>query len=126
LSSELTPDQLEAELENQLRASLSELEITDMTQLVIAYEPYWAIGRAAQRSASVSRLSTATRLIRKSFDGIFGDPNAVPLIYGGNVNLENCAALMVEGGIDGLFVGQAATNPMNFISVIGRALSVSS
>jgi hypothetical protein len=49
LSSELTPDQLEAELENQLRASLSELEITDMTQLVIAYEPYWAIGRGRSK-----------------------------------------------------------------------------
>jgi triosephosphate isomerase len=123
-SCELARDQLQAELENQLRAALSGVEIMDTTQLVIAYEPYWAIGRAAQSAASGRRLSTAVNLIRQLLNAIFGDRNAVPLIYGGNVNLDNCAALMVEGGVDGLFIGQAATNPMNFVSVINRALSV--
>jgi L-erythrulose 1-phosphate isomerase len=56
-------------------------------------------------------------------NAVFGDPYAVPLIYGGNVNLENCALLMAEGGVDGLFIDQAATNPTNFVSVISRALS---
>jgi L-erythrulose 1-phosphate isomerase len=123
LNWELAPDQLQAELRNQLQAALRGVEITDAAQLVIAYEPYWAIGRAAQSAASASRVSTAINLLRQSLKAIFGDPNAVPVIYGGNVNLDNCAALMVEGGVDGLFIGQAATNPMNFVSVINRALA---
>jgi L-erythrulose 1-phosphate isomerase len=122
LNWELAPDQLQAELGNQLKAALCGVEIADATQLVIAYEPYWAIGRA-QSAASASRVSTAINLLRQSLKAIFGDPNAVPLIYGGNVNLDNCAALMVEGGVDGLFIGQAATNPKNFVSVINRALA---
>jgi triosephosphate isomerase len=123
LTWELAPDQLRAELGNQLQAALSGVESADATRLVIAYEPYWAIGRAAQNAALASRVSTAIKLLRQSLKAMFGDANAVPLIYGGNVNLDNCAALMVEGGVDGLFIGQAATNPMNFVSVINRALS---
>ena len=123
LNWELAPDQLQEELGNQLQAALRGVEITDAAQLVVAYEPYWAIGRAAESAASASRVSTAINLLRQSLKEIFGDPNAGPLIYGGNVNLHNCAALMVEGGVDGLFIGQAATSPMNFVSVINRALA---
>jgi L-erythrulose 1-phosphate isomerase len=123
LSWELAPDQLQAELADQLQAALRGVEITEATRLVIANEPYWAIGRAAQSAASASRVSSAITLIRQSLNAILGDPSAVPLIYGGNVNLDNCVSLMVEGGVDGLFIGQAATNPTNFVSVISRALS---
>jgi triosephosphate isomerase len=122
----LSPDQLEAKLDSQLRAALSGVGAEVATDLVIAYEPYWAIGQAAQNSASAERLFVAATFIRKSLNSIFGGAHAVPIIYGGNVNLENCATLMAEGGIDGLFVGQAAANPANFASVIERALSARS
>ena len=119
----VSADQLEAELDSQLCAALSGVRPRAATELVVAYEPYWAIGRAAQNPASAERLFVAATFIRKSLITIFGNEHAIPIIYGGNVNLENCARLMAEGGVDGLFVGQAAASPTSFASVIERALS---
>lgn len=53
---------------------------------------------------------------------IVGTENSVRLIYGGNVNLNNCREIASVNGIDGLFVGGAAVDPAGFVSVIGRAL----
>ena len=97
------------ETENVLRRQLSVLEAHD--QLVIAYEPVWAIGTG--KTASAEQAQEAHAFIRGLID--------VPVLYGGSVKPENAAELLAQPDVDGALVGGASLDVDSFVAICRAA-----
>lgn len=99
----------------QLRAVLSELNVTEASQLIFAYEPVWAIGTG--KVARPQDASEVHRVIR-SVVHEYRVPGHVPVLYGGSVNLANVAGLLAEDEIDGVLVGGASLEPEGWAAIV--------
>jgi triosephosphate isomerase len=84
---------------------------------VIAYEPEWAIGEGAI-AAPPEEVGTVHRAIAAWLAQRPGGA-AVPVIYGGSVDVAGAARLLEEPGVGGLFVGRYALDPLNFARIAG-------
>jgi triosephosphate isomerase len=110
-------------LENQVRTVFANVEAGCASHLIVAYEPFWAIG-AERADVSVEYVREMQTHIRTTLEEMFGRSAAalVPVIYGGDVNLRNAAALVSESGTDGLFIGRAAWEAENFADLIHASI----
>jgi triosephosphate isomerase len=110
-------------LSRQIRMAMRGVESQQASSLIIAYEPVWSIGRDAA-SASPDYVRTMREYIRGILGELFGPETSdrVPVIYGGDVNVSNCAALLTEGKVDGLFVGRAGRQADAFANLIRISL----
>src|SRR5437763_3998719 len=96
--------QTDAVCVRQLRAALTGLAPAALRDVIVAYEPVWAIGTG--RTATPQDASAAHEAIRAELRALAGDDGAsVPILYGGSVNGANAAALLAAPGVDGLLVG---------------------
>lgn len=104
----------------QLGAVLSVLTPEQRAQLIIAYEPVWAIGQASQDAIAPADLTEMVRYIRKAMEGYLSpeDAQQVPVLYGGSVDPTNVAALAAGTGIQGFLVGRASTDPKTFTALV--------
>jgi triosephosphate isomerase len=84
--------------------------ITDLSKIIIAYEPVWAVGSGTP--ASEDEISAVIRSIRTIIQNI-------PIIYGGSVNEHNAKKILSINGIDGVLVGGACLNPEKFAKICG-------
>ena len=100
----------------QLDAALSGVASSDVANLVIAYEPIWAIGTGEVATPSdAQEVCGAIRSRIRETHGSAADQ--VRVLYGGSMKAENVAALMKEVDIDGGLVGGASLDPDEFVSV---------
>jgi triosephosphate isomerase len=99
----------------QVRAVLTELTVTEASELLVAYEPVWAIGTG--RVARPQDAAEVHRVIRSVFQE-HRVPGRVPVLYGGSVNLANVAGLLAEEEIDGVLVGGASLEPEEWASLV--------
>ena len=108
----------EAKVAGQLAEGLKGLSPEEAVQVIVAYEPIWAIGTG--RTATPDQAGEACEFLRKTFgealSGSMGDQ--VRIIYGGSVNPGNIAALMAKKHIDGALVGGVSLDPDQFASTI--------
>ncbi|MDQ5944563.1 MAG: triosephosphate isomerase [Patescibacteria group bacterium] len=106
---------------DQLETGLSLLTPEEMGDVIIAYEPVWAIGSG--ESAKPGDAREMFEYIRKSLGALHGSAlaNAVPLLYGGSVNASNAASYLKLQDCQGLLVGGASTNYKSFASIIEKA-----
>lgn len=113
--------QTEALLEGQIGADLAGLSAEQAAQMVIAYEPIWAIGtgETALPEDANAGAGFIRRLIEELYDG--ATAQAVRIQYGGSVTPENVAELMKEENIDGALVGGASLDPERFAEIVKRA-----
>ena len=101
---------------SQLRAGLSLLTQLAVREVMIAYEPVWAIGTG--RNATPEDASVMHGIIRTELASICGDrARATPILYGGSVNAANAPALIAAHDVDGLLVGGASVDPSSWIAV---------
>lgn len=107
-------------IEEQLRGSLAGIQKKMLEQIIIAYEPVWAIGANALRPASPEDVLEVSILIRKVLANTFDreSSQSVPILYGGSVDEKNCGSFMVEGGADGLLVGRASLSAKQFSEIL--------
>jgi len=114
--------QVEMVLETQLRGSLAGVDAKALVDVVIAYEPVWAIGTG--RTASKEQAQEAHAFIRKTLAAMTDQATAdkVRIQYGGSVKPANAKELMEQPDIDGALVGGAALDPRSFAEIIQAAL----
>jgi triosephosphate isomerase len=110
-------------LQRQLVAALEGLSTEQFGQLVLAYEPIWAIGAKSSSAAPADRVARSVQFLREGLSA-FPSAEKVPILYGGSVNLGNCLELMRDSPIDGLFVGRSATAPEDFLAIIRKSLTL--
>ncbi len=112
-----------AEIKTQLEDGLKGLQRKLLDQLVIAYEPVWAIGDKATESDTPRSFYEQSIFIRKILAGLFGKEIAmkVLILYGGSVSAKNASEFISEGQADGLLVGRASLNPNEFIKILNIA-----
>ena len=117
-------DEIETVLRRQLELGLKDLSVKDAAEIVIAYEPIWAIGTG--RTATPVQAEEAHRFIRSVLGKMFGTGAAerVRIQYGGSVKPENAQELMRQSDIDGALIGGASLDPHSFAKIIRHAEAV--
>jgi triosephosphate isomerase len=114
--SERDAGQAEAVLRRQIRADLAETPDARLPEIVIAYEPVWAIGTG--RNATPEQAEEAIAFIRSMISERGGDAGAaVRILYGGSVKPENAPDLLGREGVDGALVGGASLDPGDFYEI---------
>ena len=105
-------------LKNQIKNSLAKTPKKLINQLIIAYEPVWAIG--AKEAMDPAVIEETTIFIRKTLSDIFGYDNALktPVLYGGSINFRNAPDIITRGKVDGLLVGRESVNVPGFIELL--------
>jgi triosephosphate isomerase len=107
---------------SQIRGALDGLTNEQVGQVVIAYEPIWAIGtgKAAEPAAVNSLIGLS---IRGVIADVFGETaaQAVRIQYGGSVKPENVESFLVQPNIDGALVGGASLKADSFIALVNAA-----
>lgn len=104
----------------QVKIALSGVKAAHIGRVWIAYEPVWSIGENGV-PAEPSYAQAAHGVIRETLTQMFGrDAARIPLLYGGSVNTENAAALIVRENIDGLFIGRSAWDMAPFTVISQR------
>ncbi len=107
-----------AELEEDVKQSLSLVARNLFTNLIIAYEPVWAIGGSTP--ATPHEAFEVVIALRRALASIAGIDHAkkVHVLYGGTVTKENAKTFLQEGGVDGLLIGRASQNVSTFSDII--------
>lgn len=102
----------------QLEESLYHLSAEQLQQIVIAYEPIWAIGTG--KTASSAQAQEMHAFIRSQLVNNYGSEAAenISILYGGSVKGNNAAELFSQKDVDGGLVGGASLNAAEFITII--------
>ena len=111
--------QTEVVIEGQLEADLSELPPARGHDLVIAYEPVWAIGTG--RTATPEQAQETIAFIRDVLRQWGAEADRVRILYGGSVKPGNAAELLGMPDIDGALVGGASLDPADFAAIVSAA-----
>ncbi len=111
--------QTEAVLESQLQADLAAVEPVDLSRVVVAYEPIWAIGTG--RTATPEQAGEAIAFVRDVLRGRGAAADEARIIYGGSVKPGNAAELLALEEIDGALVGGASLDAEDFAAIVEAA-----
>ncbi|MDM8300931.1 triose-phosphate isomerase [Collinsella tanakaei] len=105
----------------QIRAGLEGVAIESADQLVIAYEPIWAIGTG--KTATAADAQEVCGAIRATLVEIFGEELAggIRVLYGGSAKPENIAGFLAEEDVDGALVGGASLKADDFAAMVEKA-----
>lgn len=105
-------------LKEQVEAGLANLTETEMADVVIAYEPVWAIGTG--KTAAASDANDACAYVRSVVKDLYNAKVAdeVRVLYGGSVKPANVSELLSQSDIDGGLVGGASLDPESFLKLV--------
>jgi triosephosphate isomerase len=110
-----------AVLDRQIKESLDRVTGEQLSAMVLAYEPVWAIGTG--RNATPAQAGEAHFHIRQRLKQWFGldASDRCRVLYGGSVKPDNIAKLIAEPDVDGALVGGASLDPKSFFAIIQGA-----
>ena len=105
-------------LDKQVKIGLKDLFLEDVTTLVIAYEPIWAIGTG--NTATKEQAQEVHRYLREWIENNYAATLAesTRILYGGSVKPDNVTALMAQPDVDGALVGGASLDAETFSKII--------
>jgi triosephosphate isomerase len=113
-------DETQRKLRTQVQEGLAKLAEDRLGDLVIAYEPVWAIGTG--RVATPDQAQEAIAFIRALVnDRSPEQAERVRIVYGGSVNADNAAELLALPDVDGALVGGASLDPESFAAIVASA-----
>lgn len=103
---------------HQLTSSLFHLDASEISTLVLAYEPIWAIGTG--KTASAEQAQDMHQGIRKHLADKFGQEiaDAITILYGGSCKPSNAAEIFAGPDVDGGLIGGASLNAEDFIGIV--------
>ena len=100
-------------LEQQISTSL--YEINNKSNIIIAYEPVWAIGTG--ETATVDIITETHKMIRNILNDIGFDGEKISILYGGSVNRNNAKDLIALNDVDGFLIGGASLDVNHFYDI---------
>ena len=105
----------------QTKIALSGVTLQELSRIIIAYEPVWAIGTG--KTATVEQANEANGAIRGVVAGIYGKDAAEALTvqYGGSMNAGNAAELLAQEHVDGGLIGGASLKSADFAVIVNAA-----
>ncbi len=105
----------------QIKIALKDISKDHMKNIIVAYEPVWAIGTG--KTATENQAAEVCRNIRKVVEEIFDADVAKKLTiqYGGSMNPKNCDALLAKEDIDGGLIGGASLKANDFAAIVNSA-----
>ncbi|HPN36854.1 MAG TPA: triose-phosphate isomerase [Melioribacteraceae bacterium] len=108
-------------IEVQVKAGLNSVTAEEFKNVVIAYEPVWAIGTG--KTATPDQAQEVHKFIRNLLVELYGNDiaNNTVIQYGGSVKPENAKELLAQADIDGALVGGACLKAVSFIDIIKAA-----
>jgi triosephosphate isomerase len=113
-------DETEGILTRQIEADLADVPDDRLADVVIAYEPIWAIGTG--RTATPDQAQEAIALIRARIESRSAEAAAaVRILYGGSVKPANASELITQPDVDGALVGGASLDPGDFAAIVEAA-----
>ncbi|HEC33058.1 MAG TPA: triose-phosphate isomerase [Candidatus Kaiserbacteria bacterium] len=113
-------------LTSQLEEALNDVPKSRLSNIIIAYEPIWAIGKNEEEAMKPEELYETVLFIRKIIVSLFGKSVAlrIPILYGGSAESGNTEKLLTRGMVDGLLVGHASLKVDEFSNMLRIAQSV--
>ena len=101
-----------------MRAALVELSAEEVADIVVAYEPVWAIGTGEVAGPGDAQEMSAA--LRQEISELYDTDTAqaTRVLYGGSVKADNVASIMRERDIDGVLVGGASLDDEQFASIV--------
>jgi triosephosphate isomerase (TIM) len=113
-------NETESVLLRQIGRSLASINASDAANIIIAYEPIWAIGTG--KTATPEQAQSAHELIRGDLRKKYGSlADDMLILYGGSVKPDNASILFAEPDIDGGLVGGASLEANTFIAIVEAA-----
>lgn len=105
----------------QTKIALGGVSAEELSRVIIAYEPVWAIGTG--RTATAEQANEVCALIRATLAGLYGEAaaKAVTIQYGGSMNAANAAELLAQPDVDGGLIGGASLKPQDFATIVAAA-----
>lgn len=104
-------------IKQQILKALKDVPKKSFGNIVIAYEPIWAVGaKEAMSGRDLQEMSIFIKKVLKDFGGIFSDD--VRILYGGSVDRVNSEQLVKEGNVSGLLVGRQSLVAKEFVEII--------
>lgn len=90
-----------------------------ISEIVVAYEPVWAIGTG--QTATPEQAQSVHAVLRSQIKAATGHADRVRILYGGSMNAANAAELLAQPDIDGGLIGGASLKAADFLKIIGAA-----
>ena len=105
----------------QVEVALTNVPEQELSKIVIAYEPVWAIGTG--KTATPEDAQEVCKVIRNVLSSLYSDQaaQAVSILYGGSMNDKNAYELLAQPDIDGGLIGGASLKPESFAVIINAA-----
>ena len=105
----------------QTRIALGGVTAAELSKIIIAYEPVWAIGTG--KTATAQQANEVCACIRRTVAELYGVSagDAMTVQYGGSMNAGNAAELLAQPDVDGGLIGGASLKPADFAVIIGAA-----
>lgn len=108
-------------LHDQLVAGLANVTSDEISRIILAYEPVWAIGTGD--NATTADVAEAIKAIRSQIKHLYGlkASNEVHILYGGSVTSSSAPDYLKTAGVDGLLIGGASIKVHEFTKIIQQA-----
>lgn len=90
-----------------------------ITEIVVAYEPVWAIGTG--KTATPEQAQQVHAVLRAQLAAASSHADRIPLLYGGSMNASNAASLLAQPDIDGGLIGGASLKVPDFLAIVAAA-----
>jgi triosephosphate isomerase len=90
-----------------------------ISEIVVAYEPVWAIGTG--KTATPEQAQEVHALLRAQLAAATAHPERISLLYGGSMNASNAANLLAQQDIDGGLIGGASLKAADFLAIVAAA-----
>jgi triosephosphate isomerase len=110
----------ERKLRHQVQEGLDRVPVDRLAEVVVAYEPIWAIGTGQVATPEQAQEAVAfVRALVAGFDRAAGE--AVRILYGGSLKPDNAVELLALPDVDGALVGGASLDPASFAEIVQAA-----
>lgn len=111
-----------SEVVSQLKEDLNGVKEKDAQNIIIAYEPVWAISNMGGRPATPEDIKESSDSIREILSELFGNESAsqIKILYGGSVDSDNVKNILLESGVQGALIGAASLKADEFLKIINN------